>query len=148
RLSSPRAGASNVGAITIPGLVLLPLQSNLLHLSAFRVELRALAPGSVALRGNQLRAQATTAPLVEVEHVIACLFDQNECEISGADTERGGIPIGHIRSQQVGAANNRLIGGPNQIALRLESKSFAVLGNLTSGPIEINGGAPPPPWDA
>lgn len=138
--------AANAAGITIPGIAVLPLQANLLYISGFRAEVAAL-PDSVSVRGNRLRGQTTTAPLVEVDDVVGCLFDQNDGELAGTVAGAAGPPLGQIRSQHVGAANNRLIGISDQVTLQLSTKSFAVLGNLTSGPIHVNSGSLPAPWD-
>jgi hypothetical protein len=142
-----QADTPSAGGIGLPDIAVLPLPSNMLYLSGFRVEVAAL-PGSVSVRGNLLRGQTTSAPLVEVDDVVGCLFDQNDGEVAGTAGGFVGPPLGQIRSQHVGAANNRLIGISDQVTLQLSSKSFAVLGNLTSGPIHVNGGALPAPWDA
>jgi hypothetical protein len=139
--------ADTSGGFGVAGIAVLPLQSNMLYLSGFRIELAAL-PDSVSLRGNLLRGQATTAPLVEVDDVVGCLFNQNDVELSGTADAAARQPLVQIISQHVGAANNRLIGISDRVALQLSSKSFAVLGNLTSEIIHVNGGALPAPWDA
>jgi hypothetical protein len=147
-IALPAAGAEGAAAaITVPGLAMLPLRTGLLHLSAIRVELSALTRGNAAVKGNQLRAQSSTAPLVQIDDVQSCLFDQNGGETAGPEAERGGTPLALLRGEQVGASSNRLIGGRNQVSLAVASKSFAILGNLTSGPIEVNGAALPAPWN-
>jgi hypothetical protein len=135
-------------AILVPGLAFLPLESELVYLSAFRIDVAALVPESATVRANQMRGQQATAPLVEIDQTIGCLFDHNDAEMSGDAADRGGVPLAEIAGQHIGAASNRLIGGHDQISLRLETKNFTVLGNITSGPIRVSGVPLPAPWDA
>lgn len=135
-------------AILVPGFAFLPLETQMVYLNAFRIDVAALVPESVAVRTNQMRGQQATAPLVEIDQTIGCLFDQNDGEMSGDAAGRGAVPLVEIAGQHIGAASNRLIGGRGQISLRLETKSFAVLGNITSGPIQVSGAPLPAPWDA
>jgi hypothetical protein len=148
--SSSLSDATSVEAtIAVPGVVVLPLQTNLLYLSGSRVDLLALAPGAASVRGNRLRGQITSAPLVEVDDPTGCLFDQNDGELTGSPSGGAVAPVARIRSLHIGASNNRLIGVNEQISLQLVfPRSFAVLGNLTSGPIQVNGSILASPWEA
>ena len=123
-------------------MVLLPLKSNLLYLTALRTKLLPRDLGSAALRGNCLRGQATTAPLVEALGLLGCQFDHND----GEQTGKGGL-IGSIAADHVGGSNNRMVCVGEADTLRLITKSFAVLGNLSTGPILVNGAPLPAPWN-
>jgi hypothetical protein len=128
-----------------PAVITLPAANGILHLSAFRVGLLVRGSGSVAVRGNRVRGQSTVAPLVDVDVEVGCIFTENDAELSG--TQTGGPPVGRIAGAHVNAANNRLIGLGDQITLLLTAPKFAVLGNMTSGPIRANGAALPAPWN-
>lgn len=136
---------AGAGIPTTPKIITMPVGNQILHLSAFRVGLLARGVGSVSLRGNRLRGQSTVAPLVDVDLEVGCIFTDNDAELSGTAT--GGPPVGRIACPHVNAANNRLIGMGDQITLLLTAPKFAVLGNMTSGPIRANGTALPAPWN-
>jgi hypothetical protein len=138
------AGAA--GVTTTRKVVTMPLENQLLHLSAFRVGLLARGPGSVLLRGNRVRGQSTVAPLVDIDVDVGCILAENDGELSGTVT--GGVsPVVRVGGPHVNAANNRLIGFGDQISMQLSAPRFAVLGNMTTGPIRANGTALPAPWN-
>jgi Family of unknown function (DUF6519)/Right handed beta helix region len=133
------AGAS--AAIHPVGAMLLFLKSGILYLSGQLVAVADLATGVTSVRANNLRSQASRVDVVLVDGVRGCLFDQNDAEQTG----KGGV-LGNLGADHIGAGNNRLVAIGDDVTLRLATKSFAVLGNLTTGPLLVNGSALPAPW--
>jgi hypothetical protein len=89
-------------------------------------------------------------PAAEILGVVGCLFDQNDIRVS--DGTAGGQMTGRIFCDHASVANNRLVAtGEGPIfQLNTDKTKFAVLGNLRSGPILVNGTADaslPPPWN-
>lgn len=134
--------------VTVPGVIVLPVQNGFVHLSAFRAAFLALSAGSAAVRRNHLRGQLIGLPLVEIVGVVGCLFDQNDGALTAAAAGAAPPLVGRIVSDHASAASNRLVGVSDAPTLHLFTKQFAVLGNLTSGPIMVSGSSLPAPWDA
>jgi len=135
--------------VTAPGVMVLPAEEGYLYLSAFRARLLARpALGNTFLRGNRLRGSRTTEPLVEIRDVLSCLFNQNDAELSGFAAGFA-VEVARIACNHAGVANNRLVGVSKLTALSLTTApgSFAVLGNLVSGPIRVNSAELETPWD-
>jgi len=141
--------ADTTGEVTVnvPGMVVLPTSNGFFHLSAFRAVLLATSVGSTAVRRNHLRGQLTALPLVEIIGVGGCLFDQNDASLTAAVAGAAPPLIGRVVCVHAGASSNRLIGMGDAPTLHLFTRQFAVLGNLTTGNILVNGAGLPPPWD-
>lgn len=141
-------GPTDGTTVTAPGVMVLPVKEGYLYLSAFRARILAgLARGNTSLRGNRLRGTLTVMPLVEIDGVLSCLFDQNDAELSNVVTTGLAPLVGRIGCDHVSVANNRLVGVTEFPTLSLTATNFAVLGNLTSGAIQVHGAALPAPWD-
>lgn len=90
-------------------------------------------PSNAGVRGNSFGARGLL-PAVRVVLDGDCHFSDNRCEW------RGGGPVA---VQLVGGATvlsgNRVRGGETSIQVRGNAKAVTVLGNITTGPIDIDG---------
>jgi hypothetical protein len=118
-----------------------------MYLSAFRVGLLLLRQGTVSARGNRLRSQMTVASTIDVDDVIGCLPSQNDAEATGA-AAAAAVPVARVQCRHASASGNRLIGTGEGPTFALTAQQFAVVANITTGPIQVNGAALPPPWSA
>lgn len=103
------------------------------------VHIRAVRPGDAAIQDNQLRAVATMVPLNLCAGLDHCLFSGNHCDSSSSRTERA--QLGEINARTINASNNRLIGrgdGPT-LFLRPGGRRAIVIGNTSTGSIEVDG---------
>ena len=101
---------------------------------------------SVGVRGNVVEAYGQ-APAVLLTTDAPCIFTDNRCLFGGAE----GFPVVRLAAGAAVASNNYLDGPPKSLALSMELPTgapFTVLGNIASGPIEVDGAALPPPWQA
>lgn len=143
--------AEETPALEFPGAVIMPVLGGHAYLSAGQIAMLAPAPGSVQVRGNRLRSDSSSLPASAVLGVEGCLVDAND--ITVADGSGSGRLAGRVLCSHANIANNRLIGaveGPT-FELRVGKTNFAVLGNLRTGPILVNGTADtalPAPWNA
>jgi hypothetical protein len=142
---SPDAAGGNV-AFT-PGVFVLALNDDAVVIDAFRIRRLPARQRTASIRGNRVRSQSGTAPAVEASDIAGCLFNTNDAELTGAAAGVV-VPVARIRCQHASAGNNRLIGMSDLPTLVLDAPGFAVLGNITSGPIQTNGAALPAPWAA
>ncbi len=100
-------------------------------------------PGVVSVRGNQLRSHLSGAPLAQVDSVDHCLLADNHCEVVGA---AGKEPvIGLLAARTINASNNRLAASQEQATLLLRPllKRAIVMGNTSTGPIQVQGASVP-----
>lgn len=137
--------------VAIADIALLPAKSAHVYLSNNAIALVGDGPGSAMIRGNRLRSHNSQIPATEVLAVRGCLFDQNDINASGG-TGNGAL-AGHVLSDHANLANNRLIAMNTKqtFELQVTPGRFAVLGNLRSAPIFVNGiadSALPAPWNA
>lgn len=134
-------------ATAVPGLVNAAqlVASDAAYLfTRTRVHTMTLLPGTVSIRGNQLRSHMTTVPLVHCANVDHCLFADNQCDVLG---QSGKEPLlGLIAARTVNASNNRLKAPGEQDTLHLHpgGKRAIVMGNTSSGNIRVHGGVPVP----
>ena len=108
-----------------------------------RIAALPLPPGAVSVRGNRLRGHMTGAPLAHVDGVDHCLFSDNHCEVIGAT---GKEPlIGLVMANTIHASNNRLAANLEQATLQLRpiAKRAIVMGNTSTGPIQVQGASVP-----
>jgi hypothetical protein len=91
----------------------------------------------VSVLGNVLAARGV-APAVELMTSGDCLFSDNRCELRG---NTGDIAV-RIEAGAPIVNANRVRGGKTSIQL-VKTRSFAVLGNITTGTIEPT---LPDPW--
>ena len=151
--------AQDHAAMAVPGVMVLPTRAGHVYLARNAIVVFTGA-GSVTVRGNRVRSQASLVPAVEVLAVQGCLFDQNDIRVSAGQGE--GVLAGRILADHANLANNRLVGqdrdggpptGSNLQAifeLSVVENRYAVLGNLRSAPIVVNGvpdTALPMPWN-
>jgi hypothetical protein len=141
----PATGSAGGGVIVSPGVIVAPLGDAAVYLSAFRVGLLPARQGTVSARGNRLRSQATGAPTLEIDDVVGVLANHNDAEATGA-TANAAVPVARIQCRHASATGNRLIATGDGPAFVLTAPRFAVLGNVTSGPIHVNGPPLLPPW--
>ncbi len=144
------AGAVDQLTIGVPGVVVMPVQAGHVYLNATQIAVLASTAGSVQVSGNRLHGQTSLLPAAEILGVRGCLFDQNDIRVT--DGTAAGLLTGRIFCNHASIANNRLVAnGEGPIFQLITDKSkFAVLGNLRSGPILVNGTADlslPPPWN-
>jgi hypothetical protein len=140
-------GAAGGGVIITPGVIIAPVGDAAMYLSAFRVGLLLLRQGTVSARGNRLRSQMTVASTIDVDDVIGCLLSQNDAEATGQATAAA-VPVARVQCRHASASGNRLIGTGEGPTFALTAQQFAVVANITTGPIQVNGAALPPPWSA
>jgi hypothetical protein len=141
-------GAAGGGIIITPGVIIAPAGEAAMYLSAFRVGLLPARQGTVSARGNRLRSQLTGAPTIDIDDVIACLLSQNDAEATGAAATGAPAPVARIQCRHASASGNRLIGTSDLPTFVLTAPQFAVVANITSGPIQVNGSGLPAPWNA
>ncbi|MBI3529360.1 MAG: right-handed parallel beta-helix repeat-containing protein [Betaproteobacteria bacterium] len=96
---------------------------------------------SVSVLGNTLGSRGTE-PTVRVVASGDCLFGDNRCELRG---------VGNAAVQLAAGATivnaNRVRGGEHSIVIRGNTKNATVLGNITTGNIDLINGGLPAPWD-
>lgn len=109
----------------------------LLTMSA--IDVRVVRSGDAAIQDNQLRAVETLVPLNLCAGVEHCLFSGNHCESSTSRSERA--QLGEINARSINASNNRLIGrgDSSTLFLRPGRKLAIVIGNTSTGKIEVDG---------
>jgi hypothetical protein len=143
------AGDTRAPVPFYPGVTMFDSQREQVYLSAFRVDTFPRALSSVSLRSNHLHAERTDVPLVEVDGVSQCRFDQNDVLLAdNAEREGQMLTASQIRCGYASVAHNSLIGFANSVSIDIDADKFTVLGNLTSGAIKVKGADLPPPWDS
>lgn len=137
--------------LLVPGVVALAARSGqTAYVSAIGARFRPDGAGSARVRGNRFVSRASLAQAADVVAVRGCLFDQNDIEVHEGDGE--GLQAGRIVALHANMANNRFTGSADKFSfeLRVDKSQFAVLGNLRSAPILVNGTLDdglPPPWN-
>jgi hypothetical protein len=106
------------------------------------VYLAEAVPGRISIEGNHLESDATDASLATVASVEDCMFTGNHC-VQPTVTKLG---IVLLNSAAVIAGNNRIRSSRDQTALSITNARATVMGNLTSGPILLNGQILGDPW--
>ncbi|MEN8174396.1 MAG: hypothetical protein ABFS23_01450, partial [Pseudomonadota bacterium] len=102
-------------------------------------------PSQASIRGNLLRGQSTRVTLNRCVSVDHCLFADNHCETVG---EPGKEPLlALLEGRTLNASNNRLVGRGDMHTLHLhpQVERAIVMGNTSTGPIDVKGGSPVPP---
>jgi hypothetical protein len=103
----------------------------------------------VAVRGNVLEALGEMRA-VDIQNPGACLFSDNHCSANTGERPN----VAQIHAGAIVASSNYLEGpvGEETITLLLQLPSVpapcTVLGNVTSGRIQVNGVDLAPPWQA
>jgi hypothetical protein len=101
----------------------------------------------VAVRGNLLETFGRS-PAVRIVVQGACVFGDNRCLQTNAPSSTAGLPVGQVAAGAIVASANYLQGPREGVALQLVTANgpFTVIGNISSGPITVNGAALPAPW--
>jgi len=144
------AGLANMAMIEIPETMIVPVLAGHIYLTARQVALLAPALGSVQVRANRLHGESSSLPAAEVLGVEGCLFDGNDIGVAGGTGE--GQLAGRVTCDHANVANNRFVGSRERATFELHTGEtrYAVLGNLKTGPILVNGVADtalPAPWN-
>ena len=141
-------GGAGGGVIVTPGVIVAPVGESALYLSAFRIGLLPARQGTVVAHANRLRSQMTGASTIEIDDVVGCLMSQNDAEASGATATGAAAPVARVQCRHASATGNRLVGTSDLPTFILTAPQFALVANVTSGPIQVNGSGLPPPWNA
>ena len=96
---------------------------------------------NASVLGNTLGSRGTE-PTARVIASGDCLFGDNRCELRGA----GDAAVQLAASATIVNAN-RVRGGKLSIVIRGNTKNATVLGNITTGAIDLTSGGLPAPWD-
>jgi hypothetical protein len=142
------ANAAGGGLIITPNVIVAPLNEDAVLVSRFRIGRLVMRQRTVSVRGNRVRSQNSLAPAIEVDDVTGVLFNANDAEAPATTLAGGPVPVARAHCRHAIVGSNRLIGAGELPALLLSAASFAVMGNLTSGPIQVNGAALGAPWNA
>lgn len=113
-------------------------------LTATHLVARPRRNGNLAIRSNRLQATDTVVTLVSCDDINDCLFNTNQCEIIGRAREQP--TIGRIAAHSINASNNRLVSLNDLMTLQLhpQIKRAVVMGNTSTGPIDVASGAAVP----
>ncbi len=97
----------------------------------------------VAVRGNLMEAYGDV-PVVQIGGGKALVFSDNRCVLAS----RGAPPVTVMAGRALIASANYVEGPGNAVAMRMQVPRgrFTVLGNIATGPIEVNGTALAAPW--
>lgn len=100
---------------------------------------RAARAGTLSIRANLLRGQATRVPLNVCAGLDGCLFSSNECRVT--DSENQGPQLGLLSARTVTASDNRLVatGDTDTLHLQPQGKAAIVMGNTSTGNIRVLG---------
>jgi hypothetical protein len=104
-------------------------------------------PARAAIQNNQVSARATLAPLCLAAQLDHCLFSENLFLMEAVEEGGSREPLlGLLQGRTLNASNNRLIGiGDLQtLWLRPGVERAVVIGNISTGPIVVQGGVPVP----
>jgi len=102
-------------------------------------------PESVGVRGNHVEASGS-APAVEVAVAGPCLISDNRLTLLAP--RRLPIPMLRTQALQIVLSANHVQGERDLVAVQLQTgdRAFTVLGNFTTGPIQVNGVPLGAPW--
>jgi hypothetical protein len=130
----------SLGSFTVEGTsnvyTLLPVDGRIISFPRAR--------DSLAVRGNVVEAFGRV-PAVQIATDAPCLFGENRCFLTAVE----GVPAARITAAAALASNNYLQASLKTPALEIQLPAgapFTVLGNVASGPIEVDGAALPAPW--
>lgn len=105
----------------------------------------------VAVRGNLMEAYGDV-PAIDIAGGGAFVFSDNRCLLTSGPSAVAGPPVAPsvavISAGALIASANYLQGPKNAVAMRAQVPQgpFTVLGNIASGPIQVNGVALGAPW--
>jgi hypothetical protein len=115
-------------------------EANHLVFNGVWVHAFAAAGEVVAVRGNIIEGGADQ--LIRIDSRAECSVNDNQC----LQRERGGLPAVDIGGLTVIANSNRVAGGESAMVVRADPRRLAVVGNVTSSPIVVNGAPLQTPW--
>jgi hypothetical protein len=108
-------------------------------------ELAAAASGDASVRGNALETEESEESPIHIDGVRGCTLSDNR-----VSTIRGRGAPSRVRCRRAVVSGNDLrgLGDATVLEIALLGKGqAAILGNVRSGDIRLNGSALPPPWD-
>jgi len=113
-------------------------------LTATHLVARVVQNGDLAVRANRLQSQDALVTMNRCDNVDDCLFNANQCEVSGLAREEP--TIGRFAARTINASNNRMIslGDLQTLHLVPQIERAVVTGNTSTGPIALLGAAPVP----
>ncbi len=142
-----RGAAFDSASVGLGRFTIVHAASSTFLLSATHILAVARRPSELSIRGNRLMARDTRIPLVVVRGGVGtCLFSENHCRVEGRFVQ----PVhGSLTAYTNNVANNRFVAPTEQDALHLfnDSGRAVVLGNISTGPILVDGGGLPPHFD-
>ena len=109
----------------------------------FAVAADAVRGGAASVLGNTFFARGRVSA-VQLTARTEALFSDNRCTLQGPR----GVPAVRIASPVVVLNANRVRGGELNSVQVTSAKSVAALGNVTSGPVTVNGNPLPAPFAA
>ncbi|MEQ8651690.1 MAG: DUF6519 domain-containing protein [Kiloniellales bacterium] len=150
--SSPGAGveaaAANVSSVLVAGgAVLAGLRNSVAFATAERLTILQPILDSVSVSGNYLFGEAAAQAFVFLRGARGILMTGNDCN-GVTQTPRAQPVVAALEADTVAASNNRMIGLGDLDSMTVQSQTFTVLGNISSGNIRVNGSALPAPWAA
>jgi hypothetical protein len=124
--------------------LLLGSAENTFLLTATRLLARSARDGNLAIGANRLQASHTISTLVRCERVDDCLFHANQCQVDGDAREQPTVAL--LVARTINASNNRLVspGDLHTLHVLPGIKRAIVMGNTSTGPIDLLGAAPVP----
>jgi hypothetical protein len=105
-------------------------------------------PGALAIRGNMGEAREVRSSMVEAFGAESCVFSDNHFQVAGAADANAPAIVALAPGVAI-ISNNRLRSDPNGVrpSLALTStKTFTILGNITSTPIHVDNVPLGNPW--
>lgn len=135
---------------TIGGGVLVHGNALVYLLTATGISFAAIAdPGALVIRGNIGEAGEVRTAMVDAAGSESCHFSDNRFQLDGA-ADANMPPVVALSHNVAIVSGNRLrLADPNAARLSLEltsTRTFSVLGNITSTPIHANGAPIGNPW--
>lgn len=130
--------SQNIHFLVTPGLTFALLGAKIVRLPT--------GPGNCIVQGNQLDSYGR-AETAQIFTPGACSFINNQCVLLAPS----GLPVARIGAGAIVAGSN-VVQGPSDVALALTvpaaaaAVAFTVLGNITRGVIQVNGGNLAAPW--
>jgi hypothetical protein len=103
----------------------------------------SLDPGSVGVHGNVADATGRGGAILVTAG--ACVLGGNRATYLSS---MEGVAAVVVTARHVVADANHVVVFRRQTAIRIQAGPCTVLGNVTTGPIELNGAVLGPPWDA
>jgi hypothetical protein len=106
-------------------------------------------PGALTIRGNMGEAGEVRSPMVDAAGSESCLFTDNRFQLDGAAGANMPPMVALSHAVAIVSSNRLRSTDPNGMRLSLEltsAKTFTMLGNITSTPMQVNGAPIGNPW--